>query len=558
MNGMDDTIRLADGISLDPVRLAETRGLIQASSGGGKSLLLRLIVEGVADRMPVLVIDPEGEFYTVRERVGMVLIGSAGEIPCRPESAAKVARAVLEESMSAIVDLSDLPSARHDEYVGEFLRAIMHAPRSCWRPTLIAIDEAHRFCAERAADGFAAPQVIDLMSRGRKRGFGGLLLTQRLSKLRKDAVAEAANVWVGRTNLDLDTKRAADAMGMSSREAAQVLPSLRPGEWYAYGPAMAHEGVARFRADLPATQVPRGPSVAVPPVRHAGVIAAVAARISDQAGSDRPATLEEAERRIEDLERRLAEDHGGPVRDKAIDALEEGLEQALDVVAELGAKAAVAGESVLAAIAKLEPAAATLRDIVDAAADRLKVKGGAAATAALGPPCRVRAPNPTEDPAPRPRASGNAVDRVLHALGWWLAAGVETPSLVQVCMVAGISPRSSTIRGARAELRTRGLAAPVDGGGFALTDEGRRLAPRRDPPTLAEWRGLIGTGAARRVFDELAAEYEAIPLGELCDRVGISPTSSTIRGALATLRGYGLVAAGTPVRLTELAAGSKT
>lgn len=549
MNGMDDTIRLADGISLDPVRLAETRGLIQASSGGGKSLLLRLIVEGVADRMPVLVIDPEGEFYTVRERVGMVLIGSAGEIPCRPESAAKVARAVLEESMSAIVDLSDLPSARHDEYVGEFLRAIMHAPRSCWRPTLIAIDEAHRFCAERAADGFAAPQVIDLMSRGRKRGFGGLLLTQRLSKLRKDAVAEAANVWVGRTNLDLDTKRAADAMGMSSREAAQVLPALRPGEWYAYGPAMAHEGVARFRADLPATQVPRGPSDAVPPVRHAGVIAAVAARISDQAGSDRPATLEEAERRIDDLERRLAEDHGGSVQAKAIDALEEGLEQALDVVAELGAKAAVAGEAVRAAIAKLEPAAATLRDIVDAAADRLKVKGGAAATAALGPPC--------EDPAPRPRASGNAVDRVLHAMGWWLAAGVESPSLVQVCMVAGISPRSSTIRGARAELRSTGLVDSAEGGGLTLTAEGRRLAPRRDPPTLGEWRGLIGTGAARRVFDELAAEYEAIPLGELCERVGISPTSSTIRGALATLRGYGLVAAGTPVRLTVLAAGAK-
>src|SRR5690606_10704341 len=114
---------------------------------------------------------------------------------------------------------------------------VMGAPRACWRPTIIAIDEAHRFCPEGTRSEAAAEQVIDLMSRGRKRGYGGILLSQRISKLRKDAVAEAANQFLGKTTLDIDVKRAADMLGMSKADS-QVLRELEPGEWFAHGPAL--------------------------------------------------------------------------------------------------------------------------------------------------------------------------------------------------------------------------------------------------------------------------------------------------------------------------------
>jgi uncharacterized protein len=39
------------------------------------------------------------------------------------------------------------------------------------------------------------------MSPGRKRGYAGLIATQRLSKLRKDAAAEANNVIFGRKSM---------------------------------------------------------------------------------------------------------------------------------------------------------------------------------------------------------------------------------------------------------------------------------------------------------------------------------------------------------------------
>jgi hypothetical protein len=65
-------------------------------------------------------------------------------------------------------------------------------------------------------DAESTEAVISLMSQGRKRGYAGIIATQRLSKLHKDAAAEANNVIIGRTWLDADQARAGDAWGCRS------------------------------------------------------------------------------------------------------------------------------------------------------------------------------------------------------------------------------------------------------------------------------------------------------------------------------------------------------
>jgi DNA helicase HerA-like ATPase len=69
----------------------------------------------------------------------------------------------------------------------------------------VILDEAHIYCPERGSgDSESTEAVISLMSQGRKRGYAGIIATQRLSKLHKDAAAEANNVIIGRTWLDAD------------------------------------------------------------------------------------------------------------------------------------------------------------------------------------------------------------------------------------------------------------------------------------------------------------------------------------------------------------------
>ena len=83
------------------------------------------------------------------------------------------------------------------------------------------------------------------MSQGRKRGYAGILATQRLSKLHKDPAAEANNVIIGRTWLDADQARAGNALGLSKADGLK-LRDLKQGEFYAFGPAFNRSGIVRF------------------------------------------------------------------------------------------------------------------------------------------------------------------------------------------------------------------------------------------------------------------------------------------------------------------------
>ena len=85
--------------------------------------------------------------------------------------------------------------------------------------------------------------MINLMCRGRKRGLAGVIATQRLAKLAKNVAAEASNFLMGRTFLDIDMARAADLLGMDSRQA-DAIRDLARGEFLALGPAIARRPVS--------------------------------------------------------------------------------------------------------------------------------------------------------------------------------------------------------------------------------------------------------------------------------------------------------------------------
>src|SRR3990167_3508983 len=76
----DEAGYMGGGLYLDVPKLINTRAFITASSGGGKSYLLRRIVELIAGRVQVIIIDPEGEFSTLRERYPLLLVGAGGEV----------------------------------------------------------------------------------------------------------------------------------------------------------------------------------------------------------------------------------------------------------------------------------------------------------------------------------------------------------------------------------------------------------------------------------------------------------------------------------------------
>jgi uncharacterized protein len=248
-------------------------------------------------------LDDEGEFASLREAVDMLLVGAGGELPAVPRHAALLARRLIEYQVSAVVDLYELKLAERRQFVKLFLESLVHLPRELWRPTLVILDEAHKYCPERGSgEAESTEAVIGLMSQGRKRGYAGIIATQRLSKLHKDAAAEANNVIIGRTWLDADQVRAGDALGLSKSDRLK-LRDLEQGEFYAFGPAFRRPGVIHFRSDRVRTTHPR------PGQRHLLTAPAPSRAIRGVSGkfADLPHEVETEIRGLDEAQRRIAE-----------------------------------------------------------------------------------------------------------------------------------------------------------------------------------------------------------------------------------------------------------
>ncbi len=233
-------------VRVDVEELLATRLLVQGNSGSGKSHLLRRLLEESAPLVQQVVIDPEGDFVTLADAYGHVVI-DAGDYNER--EIARMATRIREHRGSVVLSLESLEIDAQMKCAAAFLNAMFDAPRDHWYPALVVVDEAQMFAPAAAGDvsedarRVSLAAMTNLMCRGRKRGLAGVIATQRLAKLAKNVAAEASNFLMGRTFLDIDMARAADLLGMERRQAEQIR-DLERGRFLALGPAICRRPVA--------------------------------------------------------------------------------------------------------------------------------------------------------------------------------------------------------------------------------------------------------------------------------------------------------------------------
>lgn len=246
------------GTTINLQDLLQSRLLIQANSGGGKSVLARVIIEQTFGIVPFIVLDIEGEYYTLKEKFGDLLVigGQHADIPISIKSVKLLPKEIIANRLSIVIDLSDLQMNDRILYAKYFLETMMDLPKEYWVNYLVFIEEAHKLCGEQDKQA-SATAVKDLMSRGRKRGYCGVLLTQRISKLHKDAAAECNNKFIGRTFLDIDLDRSAKELGLSSSADKKIIRELVPGNFYAFGTSIEPHEVHTVKINLPQTKIPK-------------------------------------------------------------------------------------------------------------------------------------------------------------------------------------------------------------------------------------------------------------------------------------------------------------
>jgi hypothetical protein len=340
-------------------------------------------------------------------------------------------------------------------------------------------------------------------------------------------------------------KRAADELGVSSKEQTRSLRNLEAGEFFAFGPAITRHvtkikigGVktthpkagARIGYDKPASPTPK--------------IKSILEKLSDlpKEAEEEARTLAEQRAAIKKLKaeiRRLGKDQPAPSQDQ-IDA---AVNQAL-AAREREFQAEIQKQTRYAEKLKtgLKDAGAMIGKALDEPIPESPRIGD----------ITHRVSKPTVSVTQRMvSTSGNGQDEkplVAGALRMLKVLVSRHPMLLtksQLATFARLSPRSGTFGTYLSTLRSRGYIAD-ENGHFQATEEGIDfLGETPSPPQTPEevidqWRNIL-QGGARRMFDILVGEYpRALTKEELGERADLSHNSGTFGTYLSTLRSNGL------------------
>lgn len=591
-------------VKLDVDLLIPSRLLIQANSGGGKSYLLRRLEELLWKiKVQTIVIDPEGEFYTLREKFGYVLVGENGETPADVRSAALLAEKFLQLKASAVCDLYEAfrskPMERR-QWVRNFLNALLDAPRSLWHPLVVIVDEAHKFCPQetpKAASQFdreiiggCKDAMIALSTTGRKRGFCPIWATQRLAKLDKDASAEFFNRMVGMTIEDVDVDRAADLMSVSKKDMPEFRTSLRnltPGEFYCFGRAITTERqlvkVGPVETHHPETGKAAKHAVAPPTPSEVKAFLPQLADLPKEA-EEKARTEAEFKRELSDLRRKLAaaeKKQPQPVKsapdsraiDRAIQHLRAALQEAMKVIAKLSsfevAPATIDRQQIEAAVksavdrilglstqasAQQQKRFEQLRREAKPILDKLqRLLDEKPVTSSTEKPFASAMPRPavsTPAPAPIPRERTNGGEsplgptnrRMAAILAAYYPSSLEKNLLASMC---GKTPGGGW-NGRLSENRAAGLLEDLPGGLVRATQECVRLyAGQWTPPSTTEeaiavWNFKLSDKHRAMLSRLIEAHGEPVSKQDLATAAG-AVLGGGFNGRISELRSTGLM-----------------
>jgi hypothetical protein len=569
------TLSLGPGLRL-PADFATRRAAIIAKSGGGKTYTAAVLAEELVDAgQPFYALDPTGAWWGLRssasgKRQGLPVIvigGEHGDVPLDENSGAAIADLVVGEPSFYVIDLDGIEThAAEVRFATAFLDRLYRA-KSKQRSALHGFwDEADLFAPQRPGPDQtkmlgAAESII---RRGRIRGLGTTLITQRPAVLNKNVLTQ------------IDVLIALQVIGPQDRKAIREyldgvadadlrdevlgsLASLGLGEAWVYGPGLQPPLYRRVKVrerrtfNSSATGGGAQPEVKLADVDLDALRARLAATI-EKAKADDPRELR---RRLKERDARIAQLEEQTSRTPAPERVEVPVltDEARDALDQAAGAITAAQDQMIEAIAE---ASVLLGGLVS----ELGVR-----TAPTPPPVPARTPAPAR-PAARPRVpapaspppAGDAGDtrssgdfrpstsqqRILDTLEWFVAVGIASPKRAALAPMAGTKSTSGGFKNNLGALRSAGLIDYPEPNRVALTDRGRAAATPLDlDPTAEALQAAVlasipaARGAILRVL--IDAYPDPVAREDLAAAVGVPPTSGGFKNNLGALRTLELI-----------------
>lgn len=231
--------------------VTETFGYL-ACRGSGKTNANRVVAEAFFDaEVPFVVVDPVGSWWGLLssrdgKRPGLpilVLGGKHGHLPLERDSGELVADLVVEHRLSCVLDLSTFESeGAKKKFLLDFARRLYAKNEE---PLHLFLEEADDYISQRPMRDEA--QLLraweNIVRRGRARGLGMSMITQRSASLNKNVLTQVQTLVALRTTGPQD-RAAIEAWLKHNDQSEKILaelPKLANGEAWVWSPNFLKE-----------------------------------------------------------------------------------------------------------------------------------------------------------------------------------------------------------------------------------------------------------------------------------------------------------------------------
>jgi hypothetical protein len=195
-------LHIARGFSLPLEMVTQAAGIL-AKRRAGKSYLGRRFTEQLLKAMQqVVIVDPKGDWWGIRSSADgktpgfpvIILGGEHGDIGLEPGAGEIVAKLIVEERVSALLDLSMFRKHEVATFMAIFLENLyrLKAREQFRTPMMLLIDEADAVAPQKPQKGEERMlgAAEDIVRRGGQRGIGCTLITQRSAVLNKNVLTQ--------------------------------------------------------------------------------------------------------------------------------------------------------------------------------------------------------------------------------------------------------------------------------------------------------------------------------------------------------------------------------
>lgn len=554
---MKNRLNIAPELALPLEAVTQTFGVLAVRGAGKSNLAAAMAEEMYTAKLPFVVIDPVGSWWGLRSAgdgkgAGLeipIFGGRHGDVPLERGAGVLLADLIVAQRMTCVLDVSELSEGDKVRFLIDFAERLY---RKNTEPLHLFLEEADDYAPQRPFRDQARLLGAweNIVRRGRARGLGITMITQRSASLNKNVLTQIETLFVLRTTSPQD--RAAIEAWVKYQGGAvdmlKTLPELAAGEAWVWSPSwlkMFKRVHVRRRWTFDSGATPKELKAKRAPATLADVdLGAIRESMADtieKAKLEDPkalrAELAQKNKQLAELQRELDKAKAATKIERVEVAL---LDPKLVEVVAISAKAAAAASDELLAFMKKASAGIAEHRPVPTKAAR---------------PAQTQ-PNPVRPKAPR--SNGHTITEHLaggeRKILTALAQYPDGRSKVQVAILTGYAHSGGGFNNYLSSLRGRGLLEGSDN--LRATDAGLAALGDFEPlPTgatlLAYWRGRLGK-AERLILEQLCEQYpKALSKDALGSMTGYEPNGGGFNNALSKLRTLELISGRGELRASE-------